>query len=110
MDNYLAAFLAVSIILSMDFWYTKNIAGRRLVGLRWWIKIGEDGKEQWIFESRDVETSVSKVDYSVFWYFQLVVVMFWVIAMFLNIIRFYFFWVGSHPSAMSSEVYLLVLP
>ena len=30
------------------------IAGRLLVGLRWWNNVDEDGKSQWIFESRKV--------------------------------------------------------
>ncbi len=47
------AYLAVIIIGSADFWYTKNIAGRLLVGLRWWNEVKEDGTEVWIFESKN---------------------------------------------------------
>ena len=47
------AYLAVIIIGSADFWMTKNIAGRILVGLRWWNEVKEDGTEVWIFESKN---------------------------------------------------------
>ena len=38
----------------MDFWNTKNVAGRTLVGLRYWNQVDEDGESYWVFESRDV--------------------------------------------------------
>ena len=38
---------------SVDFWITKNISGRFLVGLRWWNEVKKDGKEVWIFESKN---------------------------------------------------------
>ena len=34
------------------FWFVKNIAGRVLVGLRWWNEVKEDGTEIWVFESK----------------------------------------------------------
>ena len=68
----------VVILLSMDFWNTRvrpsrelplcrssrradpflffqqNVAGRTLVGLRYWNQVDEDGESSWVFESRDV--------------------------------------------------------
>ena len=39
---------------AMDFWYTKNISGRFLVGLRWWnILNPQTGEERWIYESKN---------------------------------------------------------
>lgn len=32
----------------------KNVAGRILVGLRFWNQVDEDGESYWVFESRDV--------------------------------------------------------
>jgi len=29
---------------AMDFWIVKNISGRFLVGLKWWIDFSEDGE------------------------------------------------------------------
>ena len=31
------------ILLVMDFWFTKNISGRSLVGLRWWLEENDNG-------------------------------------------------------------------
>lgn len=39
------------ILAAADFWTVKNVTGRILVGLRWWSRIKDDGKEEWIFES-----------------------------------------------------------
>ena len=51
---------------SVDFWITKNVSGRFLVGLRWWNEVKKDGKEVWIFESKN-EKIESTSDKSVFW-------------------------------------------
>jgi hypothetical protein len=57
LDLFLAreeiAYLIIILIGSADFWMTKNISGRILVGLRWWNEIKEDGTEVWIFESKN---------------------------------------------------------
>lgn len=47
------AYLIVILVGSADFWMTKNISGRILVGLRWWNEVKEDGSEVWIFESKN---------------------------------------------------------
>lgn len=39
----------IIILGAADFWIVKNVAGRLLVGLRWWIDFDEDGEEQWKF-------------------------------------------------------------
>ncbi|MCQ2820956.1 MAG: DUF846 domain-containing protein [archaeon] len=46
--------LVVILLGAIDFWYTKNISGRFLVGLRWWnILNPQTGEERWIFESKN---------------------------------------------------------
>ncbi len=52
------AYLVVIILGSADFWTTKNIAGRILVGLRWWNEVKEDGTEVWIFESKNESNNI----------------------------------------------------
>jgi hypothetical protein len=40
------------LLLAADFYYLKNIAGRRLVGLRWWNEVNPStGDSHWVFES-----------------------------------------------------------
>lgn len=54
-DSFIASFVTVVLLLSMDFWTVKNITGRLMVGLRWWNYVDDDGKSHWIFEARKVE-------------------------------------------------------
>ncbi len=51
--NEAIAYLVVILLCSADFWTTKNISGRILVGLRWWNEVKENGEEVWIFESKN---------------------------------------------------------
>jgi hypothetical protein len=64
--------VVVVVLLAMDFWncrvravpsfpcqlsphrLIKNVAGRTLVGLRFWNQVDDDGESYWVFESRDV--------------------------------------------------------
>ncbi len=51
--NLILVYIIVLLLCIVDFWVVKNITGRRLVGLRWWSMINEDGTEEWVFESVD---------------------------------------------------------
>jgi hypothetical protein len=58
--NFVLVFILTLLLLSLDFYYLKNIAGRRLVGLRWWNEVNTStGDSHWVFESRDTNVSVS---------------------------------------------------
>ncbi|MCQ2817320.1 MAG: DUF846 domain-containing protein [archaeon] len=57
-DNEALVYLTVIILGAIDFWITKNVAGRRLVGLRWWNEVKEDGSEVWIFESKNESKNI----------------------------------------------------
>ena len=59
-------YLSVILLGSVDFWITKNVSGRFLVGLRWWNEVKKDGKEVWIYESKNEKTEATS-DKSVFW-------------------------------------------
>ncbi len=58
--NFVLVFILTMLLLAADFYYLKNIAGRRLVGLRWWNEVdnsggpgGGGGGSHWVFESQD---------------------------------------------------------
>ena len=53
-SGFITVFVINVLLLSFDFWVVKNVTGRLLIGLRWWNYIDEDGKSQWMFESRKV--------------------------------------------------------
>jgi len=62
-------FIITILLLAIDFYYLKNIAGRRLVGLRWWNETdSQTGDGRWVFESADPETrDVNPTDKRFFW-------------------------------------------
>jgi hypothetical protein len=41
----------LTIIASVaDFWFTKNLAGRLILGIRWSTRVTDSGDSQWVFE------------------------------------------------------------
>jgi len=53
-STYVTNVIAVLCLTAADFWTTKNVTGRLLVGLRWWNDVKEDGTNEWVFESLEV--------------------------------------------------------
>lgn len=50
--SFVLYFIITVLLLAADFYYLKNIAGRRLVGLRWWNEVNpQTGDSHWVFES-----------------------------------------------------------
>jgi hypothetical protein len=92
----------VIIIGSADFWMTKNIAGRILVGLRWWNEVKEDGTEVWIFESKNESKNLLNYflekehggDSTVFWTSLYINALGWLALFLWDIIRLKFIWVN----------------
>ena len=35
---------------AVDFWFTKNVAGRLILGMRWSNRVNQDGESKWVFE------------------------------------------------------------
>ena len=68
-SNFVLIFIVTVILLAADFYYLKNIAGRRLVGLRWWNEVDQNtGDSHWVFESADPETrQQNSTDKRFFW-------------------------------------------
>jgi hypothetical protein len=67
--NFVLIFIITVVLLAADFYYLKNIAGRRLVGLRWWNEADPStGDSHWVFESADPETRQQNMtDKRFFW-------------------------------------------
>lgn len=51
-DSFIASFVTVILLLSLDFWTVKNITGRIMVGLRWWNYVDDEGKSHWLYENK----------------------------------------------------------
>jgi hypothetical protein len=62
-------FILTLLLLSADFYYLKNIAGRRIVGLRWWNEVNTaSGDSHWVFESSDPNVrTITATDKRFFW-------------------------------------------
>jgi hypothetical protein len=45
------SFILIVLCSAFDFWVVKNVTGRKLVGLRWWVEHDPKGKEKYVFES-----------------------------------------------------------
>lgn len=65
--SYMGEFISVTLLLATDFWITKNVAGRILVGLRWWNHVRDDGESEWVFESHPQADKVNSFDKYFFW-------------------------------------------
>ena len=78
---FIICFSLTLFCLAIDFWYTKNIAGRLLCGLRWWNKVHDDGKSEWLFEclSNEKRVRLSKFEVYAFWIGLFVSNIFWVL-------------------------------
>jgi hypothetical protein len=51
-SDFVLVFIITILLLAADFYFLKNIAGRRLVGLRWWNEVNtQTGDTHWVFES-----------------------------------------------------------
>ena len=68
-NNFVICFVFIVFCLAFDFWTTKNVTGRLMVGLRWWNEVKEDGKNIWRFESLpDKEKGrLDPVESMIFW-------------------------------------------
>jgi hypothetical protein len=66
-SNYVLSTVVVVVLLAMDFWNCRNVSGRRLVGLRYWNQVDEDGESYWVFESRDPSHPANPIDARMFW-------------------------------------------
>jgi len=93
-DSFIANFVIIVLLLSMDFWTVKNITGRLLVGLRWWNHVDEDGKSQWIYEARKgaAKNLVTNTEARIFWLALVVSQIFWIVFFFATIFTLKFKW------------------
>lgn len=93
-DSFITNFVVIVVLLSADFWTVKNISGRLLVGLRWWNVIDEEGKSQWMFESRKSrKATVTATESRIFWLSMFVSQAFWIVFLLAAILTFNFKWV-----------------
>jgi len=87
-DNYVVSTVFVVVLLAMDFWNCRNVAGRTLVGLRFWNQVDDDGESYWIFESRDPSRPANPIDSRLFWIALYVFPALWLGLFFVSLLKF----------------------
>ncbi|KAH9968923.1 Golgi apparatus membrane protein TVP23 [Russula dissimulans] len=87
-DNYVISTVIVVVLLAMDFWNCRNVAGRTLVGLRFWNQVDDNGESYWIFESRDPSRPANPVDSRLFWTALYVFPALWLGLFFVSLLKF----------------------
>ncbi|RKF58650.1 Golgi apparatus membrane protein TVP23 [Golovinomyces cichoracearum] len=93
-SNFIFIFIITILLLAVDFYYLKNIAGRRLVGLRWWNEVNpQTGDSHWVFESSDPSVKIiNATDSRFFWIALYCQPLLWVALAIMAIFRFEFIW------------------
>ncbi|KAH6636694.1 hypothetical protein F5144DRAFT_568347 [Chaetomium tenue] len=93
-DNLVMIFIITILLLAADFYYLKNIVGRRLVGLRWWNEVDPStGDSHWVFESSEPGTKViNPTDSRFFWIAIYAQPIFWILLALVAVLTFKFIW------------------
>lgn len=91
--NNVFHWVTIIILGAIDFWFTKKIAGRLILGLMWKNVVNEDGESEWKYwHSQSIlqeNTSLKKY----FWIFLFINCVIWPIFSFISLIRLNFGWV-----------------
>lgn len=96
------------LLLSADFYFLKNIAGRRLVGLRWWNEVDtQTGDSQWVFEHSDPAVkTINATDSRFFWMAMYVQPLLWIGLAILAVVKLEFIWltlVGEYSFTLERD-------
>ena len=97
-DNFVLVFIICMLLLAADFYYLKNIAGRRLVGLRWWNEVNPgSGDSHWVFESAPQPNEpggklVNATDKRFFWLALYCQPALWIALAIVAVVKFEFIW------------------
>ena len=89
---------------SMDFWFTKNVAGRLILGMRWTNVVADDGTSHWKFEyvKHDAQEKATQRRY--FWILLFAATALWGLFSFFNVIRLNLGWVFVTGISLSLAV------
>eukprot|EP00049_Salpingoeca_infusionum_P006354 m.105609 g.105609 ORF g.105609 m.105609 type:complete len:184 (+) comp13282_c0_seq4:16-567(+) len=88
-DSFVLNFVTIILLMSFDFWTVKNVSGRKLVGLRWWNQVDEQGNTKWKFESKKNFTPNAS-EARLFWWSLYIFLGIWIIFALLALIRLKF--------------------
>ncbi|CAD2100537.1 golgi apparatus membrane protein TVP23, putative [Plasmodium vinckei brucechwatti] len=66
-NDFIVTFAITLFLVSLDFYLVKNITGRFLVKMIWWIDANPDYSNKIVFQSSE-ETSLNNIEKNIFWY------------------------------------------
>jgi len=94
-QSFIESFIAIILLLSLDFWTVKNITGRIMAGLRWWNTVTESGESEWNFESSKAEDQAkfSRAEIQIFWFGLVIFPVIWTCLLFTAFFSFKLKWV-----------------
>ncbi|XP_078805022.1 Golgi apparatus membrane protein TVP23 homolog A isoform X4 [Oryzias latipes] len=94
--NFESCFFTIIGLLSLDFWYVKNVSGRLLVGLHWWNQIDEDGNSFWVFEAKKRSPNTgTQTEARIFWLGLIICPLIWTIFFFTALFSLKIEWLWS---------------
>eukprot|EP01053_Blabericola_migrator_P013025 Blabericola_migrator_1__13024@NODE_872_length_6202_cov_28_273513_g616_i0_p5_GENE_NODE_872_length_6202_cov_28_273513_g616_i0NODE_872_length_6202_cov_28_273513_g616_i0_p5_ORF_typecomplete_len193_score15_97DUF846/PF05832_12/1_8e37DUF3981/PF13139_6/3e03DUF3981/PF13139_6/0_12DUF3278/PF11683_8/4_9e03DUF3278/PF11683_8/0_44_NODE_872_length_6202_cov_28_273513_g616_i025579 len=91
--DYIFSFVLTTLSLAIDFWLTKNVCGRKLVGMLWTTEVLEDGTSEFRYHRGTDEQVVNKTDKIVFWSALIIWPCLWMISSFFYLIQLRLDWV-----------------
>ena len=90
---------------AVEFWFTKNIAGRFILGLRWANRVNQDGESEWVFEGKPPGFEEQGKHSSLFWILLFASAGIWGLFSFMSLIKLNLGWffVSSIGLALSAS-------
>lgn len=90
-----AQFIVVILLLAVDFYFTKNINGRKLIQQRWWYDVTGDDTTTFRFESykeypEHQSPPINPIDSKLFWWALYLSPVIWAVFAFLCLLKFEF--------------------
>lgn len=103
-------FILTILLLSLDFYTLKNIAGRRLAGLRWWNEVdASTGNTRLVFESADAAVrNANATDRRFFWLALYAQPLLWVVMALVSIVKLHFVWLSLVGESLLLLPFLLL--
>ena len=95
-NRFILHFIILIFLVAGDFWNLKNIAGRLLVGLRWWNETNPvenkpgEFENIWVFETADPNRYINPIDSKMFWILLYTQPVAWIILAFFTLLNLQF--------------------
>lgn len=86
-DTFIKEFMFFFSVI--DFWFTKNYNGKRLLGLHWCFSQDPYGQERFKYEYRINEDYLNVTNIRIFWLVQIIYIIFPVLYFYVQGIDFY---------------------